>query len=143
MVQMRIIWKNRWGQYFSSCDSNHYSHLTLREKNRKNIYKYFKHPRCTTFCVSPPASEEGPLETLQFSENGFPKFARKQFYLLILFLPHKIAPKKILQEKSISVMNQLFEIAPPYSSSQKFANLVVQHISPASQRQFLRFTNII
>ena len=51
---------------------------------------------------------------LSFSETFyyiFPKFARKQFYHLILFLPHKIAPKKILHKRSISV--QLLELLHP------------------------------
>ena len=46
----------------------------------------------------------------------FPKFARKQFYHLILFLPHKIAPKKILHERSISVLNQILELLHPTHS---------------------------
>ena len=56
---------------------------------------------------------------LSFSETFnfiFPKFARKQFYHLILFLPNKIGPKKILHERSISVLNQILELLHPTHS---------------------------
>ena len=76
----------------------------------------------------PSASEGAPIEKLAclgclllakhllfiLSQN----LPGKQFYHLILFLPHKIAPKKILHRKSILALNQLFRIAPLYPSPQ-------------------------
>ena len=44
---------------------------------------------------------------------NFPKFSRKQFYHKILFLPHKIAPKRTLHSKSILVLNQHLESLHP------------------------------
>ena len=106
-------------------------------------------------CGYPSASGGAPIEKLahlmqhsfillSFSENfnyAFPKFARKQFYHQILFLPHKIAPKKTLHEKSISDTEPFFQNCSTLPTPLEFTDFLVQHISLASQSLFPLLVN--
>ena len=74
---------------------------------------------------------------------AFPKFARKQFYHQILFLPHKIAPKKTLHEKSISDTEPFFQNCSTLPTPSEFTDFLVQHISLASQSLFPLLVNFI
>ena len=71
----------------------------------------------------------------------FPKFSRKQFYHQILFLPHKIAPKKTLHEKSISDTEPFFQNCSTLPTPSEFTDFLVQHISLASQSLFPLLVN--
>ena len=71
----------------------------------------------------------------------FPKICPETILPLDLSLPHKIAPKKTLHEKSISDTEPFFQNCSTLPTPSEFTDFLVQHISLASQSLFPLLVN--